>query len=120
MISSWLVKVVLGIVLIGAVLLEAGSPLIAKAQADDVAHNIADEVAFQLNEHNTRETLEKACKTETEKESSVEVLECDVDRGTGEVVVRVRKEARSLILKKWSATEDWYRPEATARADGPR
>jgi hypothetical protein len=117
LISSWLVKIVLGIALIGAAVLELGSPLIAKAQADDAAHNIADEVAFRLTAHNTKAELDDACKTESAKES-VEVLQCTVD-SKGDVVVRVRKDARSLVLKRWSATEDWYHPEVTATANGP-
>ena len=46
----------------------------------------------------------------------VSIVTCDFDSGSQEVVVRVRKEARSLVLKNWSATEDWYQPEVTKRS----
>jgi hypothetical protein len=116
-ISSWLLKVVIGIALVAAAVLELGSPLIARAQVDDAAHNIADEVAFRLDARNTQEELDDACREESEKES-VEVITCTVD-GEGRVQVTARKEARSFLLGKWSVTEDWYHPEASASADGP-
>ena len=117
MISSWLVKVVVGIALIGFAVLELGSPLVARAQADDAAHNIADEVAFRLSSRPTSQEIEAACKEESAKES-VRVLSCGADEH-GNVQVTVRKEARSVLLKNWSVTEDWYHPEASATADGP-
>lgn len=114
MISSWLVKVVLGIALIGVAVIELGSPLIARAQADDAAHNIANSVAFQLSESGSasQERLDASCSEQSAKES-VELVSCEVN-GDGHVEVRVRKEARSLLLGSWSVTEDWYRPTATA------
>lgn len=119
MISSWLAKVVLGIVLLGVAVLELGSPLVAKAQADDAAHNIADEVAFHVSSGgvSTQERLDTTCREEGEKEP-VELLSCTLD-GNGDVRVKVRKEAWSLVLANWSVTEGWYRPEASATAGGP-
>jgi hypothetical protein len=113
-ISGWLIKVVLGIALAGAIVIEVGSPLVAKAQADDAATQIADETSFRLRDNFTQAQLEESCTTEADKRD-VEIVTCDFDRNTNEVVVRVRKEARSLVLKNWSATEDWYLPEATKR-----
>ena len=117
MISSWLVKVVLGIALIGFAVLELGSPLIARAQADDAAHNIADGVAFELSEGGpvTQERVEATCAEEGAKES-VELLSCVIN-GDTHVEVRVRKEAWSLLLENWSVTEDWYRPTARATSE---
>lgn len=114
MVSGWLIKVVLGIALVGAILIEAGSPLIARAQADDAANEVAQETAFRLRDNFTQATLDESCEQEAERHD-VTVVQCDFDQSTDEVVVRVRKEARSLVLKKWSATEDWYYPEVTAR-----
>ena len=114
-VSGWLIKVVLGIALFGAIVIEVGSPLVAKAQADDAATQIADETSFRLRDDFTQEALEESCAEEGAKHD-VEVIVCDFDRDTDEVIIRVRKEARSLILKNWSATEDWYLPEVTARS----
>ena len=116
MVSSWLIKVVLGIALVGAIVIEVGSPLVAKAQADDAATQIADETAFRLRDNFTQQELERSCAEEGEKHD-VKVIVCEFDSGTNEVVIRVQKEARSLLLKNWSATEDWYLPEVTARSE---
>ena len=115
MVSSWLIKVVLGIALVGAIIIEVGSPLVAKTQASEAAQEIADETSFAIRDNFTQATLVESCETESDKRS-VKLIKCDYDRSTREVVVRVQKEARSLFLKNWSATEDWYLPEATARA----
>ena len=115
MISGWLIKVVLGIALVGAIVIEVGSPLVAKAQADDAATQIADDTSFRLRDNFTQAQLEQSCDTEAEKHD-VTIVTCDFDQSTQEVVIRVRKEARSLVLKNWSATEDWYLPEVTKRS----
>lgn len=115
MISGWLIKVVLGIALVGAIVIEVGSPLVAKAQADDAATQIADETSFRLRDNFTQAQLERSCEEEGAKHD-VTIVTCDFDQATNEVVIRVRKEARSLVLKNWSATEDWYLPEVTKRS----
>lgn len=115
MISGWLMKVVLGIALVGAIVIEVGSPLVAKAQADDAATQIADETSFRLRDNFTQAQLEASCAEEGDKHD-VSIVTCDFDQSTNEVVIRVRKEARSLVLKNWSATEDWYHPEVTKRS----
>jgi len=101
-ISGWLIKVVLGIVVVGFLVVELGSPLIAKAQAQDAADEIATEVGFQLRNRFTQETLIKTCTEEAERHSvtvDVDAGDCAFDRDKNEVVIRVHKTARSLVLK---------------------
>jgi hypothetical protein len=95
--------------------LELGSPLVARAQADDAAHEIANEVSFQLRDDFTTKTLETSCQIEATKQHVTAV--CDFDRASNEVVVDVEKEARSFLLKNFGPTKDWYVVEASARAD---
>ena len=117
MVSGWLIKVVLGIVLAGGLVIELGAPFVARAQADDAANQIADETAFRINRRRTTlQQLQEVCKAEADKHR-VELLECEVDADATEVTVRVRKEARSLVLKNWSATEDWYYPEVESSSE---
>ena len=116
MIGGWLVKVLVGIVLLGFAVIELGSPLVARAQADDAAHEVANEASFRLRDDFTTDTLNAACAAEA-AEQNVEVEVCDFDRATNEVVVTVVKDARSFILKNFDATKDWYRVDASARAE---
>ena len=115
MIGGWLVKVLVGIVFVGVAVIEIGSPLVARAQADDAANEVANEASFRLRDTFTAETLAAACAAEA-TEQSVEVTVCDFDRTTDEVVVTVVKQARSFLLKNFDVTEDWYRVDASARA----
>lgn len=115
MVGSWLVKIIVGIAVFGFVVFEAGSPLIARAQADDAATQIADQTAFRLRSTFNQRTLDQSCAEEA-AEREVEVVRCDYDNATSEVVITARKQARSLVLKNVSATADWYRPEVTARS----
>lgn len=116
MIGGWLVKVLVGIAVLGFAAVELGSPLVAKAQADDAAHEVANEASFRLRDEFTDQALQDACATEA-ADQDVTVVECDYDGETQEVVVKVSKHARSFLLDRFDAMKDWYEVEATARAE---
>ena len=115
MIGGWLVKVLVGIAVLGFAAIELGSPLVARAQADDAAHEVADEASFRLRDNYTQETLDAACASEA-TEQSVEIVQCTVN-DKEEVVVEVRKKARSFLLDRFDATKDWYDVTASATAE---
>ncbi|MEA3076682.1 MAG: hypothetical protein QOF60_1590 [Actinomycetota bacterium] len=117
MISGWLVKLLVGIAILAFAVIELGSPLIGRAQADDAAHAVADEVAFHLHDPGqfTDEALKQACATEAARHT-VTVLACDYDGTTNKVNVTITKHARSFLLDKISVTKDWYDVEAHASA----
>jgi len=113
-IAGWLVKVLVGIALVGFVVVELGSPLVARAQADDAAHEVANEAAFRLRDQNTQQTLDDACAAEA-VEQSVAVVTCGIN-AKDEIEVKVTKQARSFLLDKFDQTKKWYIAEATATA----
>jgi hypothetical protein len=118
MVGSWLLKIILGIAFVGLVLLEAGSPLIARAQADDAAHEVANEGALVYGGSQDPDRLQERCR-EVAADKSVELIEppgCFIN-DNNDVEARVRKEALSVVLKNWSVTEDWYNVEVSATAD---
>ncbi|MBW3555535.1 MAG: hypothetical protein KY454_01215 [Actinobacteria bacterium] len=114
MISGWLVKVVLGIALLGLAALELGSPLIVRAQADDAAHEVANEASFRLRDSYTQQTLDAACSQEA-AEQEVQIKVCTVNEKR-DVVVTVTKEAKSYLLHKIPAFKSWYEVQASATA----
>ena len=116
MIGGWLVKVIVGIALLGFAVVELGSPFVARAQADDAAHEVANEASFRLRDDFTKETLDQACAEEA-AEHDVTVAACTFDTPSNEVRVTVTKEARSFLLAKFDATKDWYTVEASAEAE---
>lgn len=115
MIGGWLVKVIVGIALLGFIVVEGGSPFVARAQADDAAHEVANEASFRLRDNFTQQTLDEACATEA-AEQDVEVVACTFDTPTDQVRVTVLKQARSFLLDKFDATKDWYQVESSAEA----
>ena len=116
MIGGWLLKVIVGIAVLGFAAVELGSPFVARAQADDAAHEVANEASFRIRDDFTEQALKDSCTTEAAKHS-VTVTVCDFDPKTQEVVVKVTKHARSFLLDKFDATKDWYDVEASARAE---
>jgi hypothetical protein len=116
-ISGWLVKLLVGIALLGFAVIELGSPLVARAQADDAAHAVADEVAFHLRDPGqfTDEAMKDACAKEAARHT-VTVLACGYNQTTDKVEVIITKHARSFLLDKVSVAKDWYEVEAHASA----
>jgi len=115
-IGGWLVKVLVAIAVLGFAAVELGSPFVAKAQADDAAHEVANEASFRIRDDFTQQALDDACTTEA-ADHDVTVTQCEFDTQTQEVVVTVGKHARSFLLDRFDATKDWYDVEASARAE---
>ena len=115
MIGGWLIKVIVGIAVLGFAVIEVGSPLVARAQADDAAHEVANEASFRLRDNNTQATLDAACAEEA-TDQSVEVVRCEINE-KNEISVEVRKQARSFLLDRFDATKDWYDVTASATAE---
>lgn len=117
MITGWLVKIVLGFALVGLAIVEAGSPLVTRAQIDGVAHDAADAGARALQE--TRD-YGRACQVAQEvasrNDTYIGVGECKVDQS--EVTVTVHRNAWSLVMKNWSKTKSWYEVNVTASSRG--
>ncbi len=112
MVGSWLVKVVLGIALLGLAAIELGSPLVTRAQADDAAHAVADAAALALTNRRTDEALKAECE-QVAADNSVELVSCEL-QADGKVAAAVSKTARSFVLHKFEPTKDWYEVKASA------
>lgn len=114
MITGWVLKLIAGIALAGFLVIELGSPLIARAQVDDAAHNVADEAAFTYFTSRNPDQA-RATATQEAAKDGVELVTFQVGADTT-VMVRVRKQARSYLLKKFSVTRDWTIVQASASA----
>ncbi|HEX2040048.1 MAG TPA: hypothetical protein VHF47_10000 [Acidimicrobiales bacterium] len=112
MITGWLVKIVLGIALVGFLAIELASPLVMQAQLDGIAHDAADAAGLELRTSANAEVAQaEAARVAQENEATLEdfsVLEQRKAR------VTVRKEARSFLLKKWDRMKGWYDIEKSA------
>jgi len=113
-IPAWLVKLVVTLAVLGFFGFELSSPLIAHAQLDSAAHDVADGAAFDLRQG---QTVDQA-KADAGKVADSEHVHLDsfsVD--TSKVVhVTVSKDAKSYLLRRFSRTKSWYHVTAKATA----
>lgn len=117
MITGWLVRIVVGFALVGFLIVEAGSPLVTRAQLDGIAHDAADSAALDLLDNNDPDRARQiALDIVTDKDAFLKAFTVD-QRG---VTVTVEREARSLVLKEIDQLESWYDVEVTATADTVR
>jgi Flp pilus assembly protein TadG len=117
MIGSWVLKLVLGIALLGAVVIEAGSPLVVRAQLDDAAHAMADQAAFELKtNHASAERAQAAAQTIAQEKSVTLVPNSFTVDELGVVRLSAEKEAFSMVLKHVDQTKSWYRVKVTVTA----
>jgi 5'-3' exonuclease len=117
-ITGWLIKIVVVIALIGVVIVEVGSPVITHAQVDGAAHDAADDAAAAYFSNHDPETAQQAAQTHADKEhATMESFAIDPD--TGRVTVKLSKQARSFVLKKFSQTRKWTIIRVTASSTGP-
>lgn len=118
MITGWLVKLVLGIAIVGFLAIELGTPVIVRTQLDGLAHDAADEAGFVIRDRGSPEAAQQAAAAIAAKDdATVEAFSVDEQ---GKVTVTLRKEARSYLLKKWDRLKGWYDIKKTATSEGPR
>ncbi len=114
MISRFLAKVVITIVVLGVAAVELGSPLVVRVQLDTEAHDVADESARTLaRTGNVVQAQATAEQMLLEKDASLRAFHVDT---AGTVNVTVAREAPSLLVKKLEAMKSWYDVTVTAAA----
>ena len=118
MIVRGLLKIVIGIALVGFALIELGSPLWTKAELDSTAHNAASDAAYAFSRTNNRDQAYAAALDDTNGDSA-KLDEFFVD-GAGVVHVTVSKRAKSYLLHNFEKTRGWYEVHirATAQSAG--
>jgi Flp pilus assembly protein TadG len=117
MISRWLVKVVIAIVVVGFLAVELGSPLITRAQLDGVAHDAANDAAHSLLQSRGDLGQAEVAAQQVTADRDATLRGFTVHPTTAAVHVTVSREARSLLFKRWDKLEGWYDVEASATAE---
>lgn len=117
MITGWLVKIVVGFGLAGFVVVEAGAPLVIRAQLDGVAHDAADSAARDLLDRNDAPRAQ-AVAQQVAAEEDAALKSFTIDQNG--VHVTVEREAPSVLLKKVEPLQGWYDVEVSASASTMR
>ena len=113
--TKFLLFVGIALVVAGAIF-ELGSPYWARHQASDAAHAAASAGAHSLATSRNSATAKAAAAKVAASDGAT--LEAFAQQPNGTVKVTVSLEAKSYLLKRFSATRDWYEIKASATATG--
>jgi hypothetical protein len=117
MIVNWLLKVVLALMLSGIVLYDAGAVIVNYVTLDSSAEDIARELATDMT---ATASVPVATTVADEarllaREAGARLVGSRVDPD-GMVHVKVRRTARTLLVRRIDAVRRWGRAVATGRA----
>lgn len=114
MISRWLLKIIIGVAVVGLILFELGSPLVETAILDGQTHDAANDAAHEyFQNHNLDRAHAVAQQDADDDHAKLDVFTID-DQGT--VHVTLSKQARSYILHNFGPTKHWYDVRTSATA----
>jgi Flp pilus assembly protein TadG len=114
MISGWLIKIAVAVAIAGFLVVELGSPLLARATLDNTAHQAADDSARELlATHDQQRAANVADQDARDDHAHLDTWDIDAQ---GAVHVTLSKEAKSYVLHNFKPTRDWYHVRASASA----
>jgi Flp pilus assembly protein TadG len=113
-ISRWLVKIVLGLALLGFLVVELGSPLLTRATLDGQAHQAADDAAHEMFQSRDPDKARAVAEQDAEDDHA-KLENFDIDE-QGTVRVTLSKQAKSYVLHNFQPTRDWYNVRVSASA----
>jgi hypothetical protein len=118
MISSWLVKLAIGFVIVGVAVYDAGSMLVnfftLDSRADEVALSLSTSIVNDELARTDQRGINQAA-GELSKEANARLVWATVD-SEGVVHVRLRRPADTLVVGRVGPVSDWTRATADARA----
>jgi hypothetical protein len=113
-ISRWLLKLILGIAVVGLVLFEVGSPYVTKAILDGNAHDAADDAAHEYFQNHDVDRAHAVAQQDADGDHA-ELTTFNID-DQGTVHVTLSKQAKSYVLHNFGPTKDWYNVSVSATA----
>ena len=123
---AWLARLVVGLALVAVVLFDVGSIVINYVSLDGTTKEIAVEVVTRIgigtevvpNRDCTRRAVEPTCKAvyEVAREKDVRIVSAHFDQD-GVLHLETKRTAKTLIVGRIGAIEDWATARASAQAD---
>ena len=114
MISRWLLKIVIGVAVVGLLLFELGSPLVTTAILDSQTHDAADDAAREYFQNHDAGRA-RAVAQQHADDDHAKLTTFDID-GQGTIHVTLSKQAKSYVLHNFGPTKDWYDVSTSATA----
>ncbi len=114
-VSSWLIKLIIVVGVVGFALLEGGAVVINRIQAQDAAGRAASEAGFV---YSNRGDVDAATRRATDivEQLGAEFVGLAVDQADREVAVTVTKTANTRLLHRFEQTAGLTEAEVTERA----
>ncbi len=114
MIGRWLLKLVIGLVLLAAVAFELGSPLVTRAILDGQVHDTANDAAHDFFQNHNVDSARTIAQQDADSDGAkLDDFSVD-DQGT--IHVTLSKQAKSYVLHKFQPTKNWYNVRISASA----
>lgn len=112
-VSSWLLKILFWVAILGFVLIEFGSVVIVRIQTGDVAGQTAQEAGIAYSNRGF-ERAEARAEEYAELNDAVYVDDSlEIRQEDDEICVTVRKTASTVLIQRIDALEDLTEAEAT-------
>lgn len=111
-VTGWLFRMVLVLLLFGIVVFEAGAVVVAKIQVDGVAITVAEEAGREYYRTKDPKSAEDMAAAIAEREES-RLVSFQVSEDGRAVVVTIEKRAKTLFLHNIGATEPWTHARST-------
>ena len=111
-VSSWLIKLILGVAIGGTIVLEFGAVGINRLQAGDIASTAASEAGITYSVSNSRDSAEERAEEEVER-NGAELIGFNVSLERDEVSVSLRKRASTRLIHRITALEGLVTVEVT-------
>lgn len=112
---NWLVKVIIGFVVVGLLLFEAASLVLVRATAADTAAEAAQEAGFTYRDTRDEERAAETAKRYAENEGTV-FISLVVDDERDEIQVTLQKSAKTIFVHLIDAFEPLINVEVTESA----
>ena len=119
LITGFVIRMVLGLVIAGVVLFDLGAVAVNFFSVDQTAGKVAEAISEQIATNELDPSNPRAVRKEARrlaKEDGAKLIELEASR-TG-VTISLEKEAPTLIVKRVPAFRDWGKATAEARASG--
>ena len=114
MISGWILKIAIGLAVVGFLVIELGSPLVTKATLDGTAHDAANDAGHEyFQSHDPDKAQQAAAQDADNGHARLEKFSID-DQGV--VHVTLSRQARSYVLHNFKQTKGWYNVRVSASA----
>lgn len=116
-IADWFVKILLGFVVVGVLLFEAGAILVNFFTLDNTADSIANEISHSIiAARDVPERIREDEARELARAEGARLVGFEIDTEARVVRVRLRREASTLVVERIGWISHWARATAEGQS----